>query len=48
MGFQNGFILDGIKGCALPPFHPHQSLLDLNGNFSKIPPVVVARLRQTR
>ena len=43
--FQNGFVLDGFEERAFPPDHPHQSPLGWGGNFSEIPPVLVARMR---
>jgi 2-polyprenyl-3-methyl-5-hydroxy-6-metoxy-1,4-benzoquinol methylase len=44
-GFQNGFVLDGFEERAFPPDHPHQFPLGWGGNFSEIPPVLVARMR---
>ncbi len=44
-GFQNGFVMDGFEERAFPPDHPHQSPLGWSGNFSEIPPVLVARMR---
>jgi 2-polyprenyl-3-methyl-5-hydroxy-6-metoxy-1,4-benzoquinol methylase len=46
--FQNGFVLDGFEERAFPPGHPHQSPLGWGGNFSEIPPVLVARVRVNR
>jgi 2-polyprenyl-3-methyl-5-hydroxy-6-metoxy-1,4-benzoquinol methylase len=43
-GFQNGFVVDGFEERAFPPDHPHQSPLGWGGNFSEIPPVIVARM----
>ena len=45
LGFRNGFLLDGFEECAFPPGHPQQNPLSWGGNFSEIPPVLVARLR---
>jgi 2-polyprenyl-3-methyl-5-hydroxy-6-metoxy-1,4-benzoquinol methylase len=44
-GFQNGFVLDGFEERAFPPDHPHQFPLGWGGNFSEIPPVLVARMK---
>jgi 2-polyprenyl-3-methyl-5-hydroxy-6-metoxy-1,4-benzoquinol methylase len=44
--FQSGFVLDGLEERAFPPDHPSgRSPLSWGGNFSEIPPVLVARLR---
>ena len=44
--FQAGFVLDALEESAFPPEHPHgSSQLSWGGNFSEIPPVLVARLR---
>jgi len=45
LGFRNGFVLDGFEECAFPPGHPQTNPLGWGGNFSEIPPVLVARLR---
>lgn len=45
LGFQNGFVLDGFEERAFPADHPQESPLGWGGNFSEIPPVLVARLR---
>lgn len=45
LGFANGFVLDGFEECAFPPEVPQKSPLGWGGNFSEIPPVLVARLR---
>jgi len=45
LGFQNGFVLDGFEERAFPPGHPQGSPLGWGGNFSEIPPVLVARMR---
>ena len=44
-GFQNGFVLNGFEERAFPPDHPHRFPLDWGGNFSEIPPVLVARMK---
>lgn len=47
--FQAGFILDGLEERAFPPDHPQGSTpLSWGGNFSEIPPVLVARARLDR
>jgi|NGEPerStandDraft_6_1074524.scaffolds.fasta_scaffold48520_2 2-polyprenyl-3-methyl-5-hydroxy-6-metoxy-1,4-benzoquinol methylase len=45
LGFRNGFVLDGFEECAFPPGQPQSNPLSWGGNFSEIPPVLVARLR---
>jgi 2-polyprenyl-3-methyl-5-hydroxy-6-metoxy-1,4-benzoquinol methylase len=45
LGFQNGFVLDGFEERAFPAGHPQTNPLGWGGNFSEIPPVLVARLR---
>jgi 2-polyprenyl-3-methyl-5-hydroxy-6-metoxy-1,4-benzoquinol methylase len=45
LAFQNGFILDGFRERAFPPGSPQSHPLAWGGNFSEIPPVLVARLR---
>jgi 2-polyprenyl-3-methyl-5-hydroxy-6-metoxy-1,4-benzoquinol methylase len=41
-----GFVLDALEERAFPPDHPPgRSLLSWSGNFSEIPPVLVARVR---
>jgi ubiquinone/menaquinone biosynthesis C-methylase UbiE len=45
LGFQNGFVLDGFEERAFPPESPQTFPLGWGGNFSEIPPVLVARLR---
>lgn len=46
-GFKAGFVLDGLEERAFPPDHPPgKNLLGWGANFSEIPPVLVARLRQ--
>ncbi len=45
VGFEAGFILDGLEERAFPPEHPPGSTpLSWGGNFSEIPPVLVARM----
>jgi SAM-dependent methyltransferase len=46
LGFENGFVLDGFEECAFPPDHPAKNPLGWAGQFSEIPPVLVARLRR--
>ena len=45
LGFRNGFVLDGFEESAFPAGHPQADPLSWGGNFSEIPPVLVARLR---
>jgi hypothetical protein len=46
IAFEAGFVLDGLEERAFPPDHPSgRSALGWGGNFSEIPPVLVARLR---
>lgn len=45
LGFQNGFVLDGFAERAFPPGDPPAHPLSWGGQFSEIPPVLVARLR---
>ncbi|MEE8390265.1 MAG: hypothetical protein V3S14_05630 [Anaerolineae bacterium] len=46
MGFDAGFVLDGLEERAFPPDHPSdRSPLTWGANFSEIPPVLVARMR---
>lgn len=44
-GFENGFVLDGFAERAFPPGHPSPHPLSWGGQFSEIPPVLVARMR---
>ncbi len=45
-GFEAGFVLDGLEERAFPPDHPiTRDYLSWGGNFSEIPPVLVARMR---
>ena len=47
--FDAGFVLDGLEERSFPPDSPGGSdLLSWGGNFSEIPPVLVARLRPPR
>jgi SAM-dependent methyltransferase len=44
--FSAGFVLDGLEERAFPPDHSHRhSPLSWGGNYSEIPPVLVARVR---
>ena len=45
LGFQNGFVLDGFEERAFSPESPQTFPLGWGGNFSEIPPVLIARLR---
>lgn len=44
-GFHAGFVLDGFEERAFPAGHPQSVPLAWGGNFSEIPPVLVARMR---
>ena len=45
-GFRAGFVLDALEERSFPPDHPQgRSPLAWGGNYSEIPPVLVARLR---
>jgi len=46
LGFQNGFVLDGFEERAFPPESPQTFPLGWGGNFSEIPPALIARLRR--
>ena len=47
VGLAAGFVLDGLEERAFPPDHlPGRNPLAWGGNFSEIPPVLVARLRR--
>jgi 2-polyprenyl-3-methyl-5-hydroxy-6-metoxy-1,4-benzoquinol methylase len=46
LGFQNGFVLDSFEERAFPPETPQSSPLSWGGNFSEIPPVLIARFRK--
>ena len=43
LGFQNGLVLDGFEERAFPPDSPQSFPLGWGGNFSEIPPVLIAR-----
>jgi SAM-dependent methyltransferase len=45
LGFRNGFVLDGFEERAFPPESPQTFPLGWGGNFSEIPPVLIARFR---
>jgi len=46
-GFDNGFVLDGLREPAFPPDHPAGKYpLSWGANFSEFPPVLVGRLRR--
>lgn len=45
LAFQNGFVLDGFEERAFPPELAASSPLAWGGQFSEIPPVLVARMR---
>ncbi len=45
LGFENGFVLDAFEERAFPPEHPSPGPLVWGGQFSEIPPVLVARMR---
>jgi 2-polyprenyl-3-methyl-5-hydroxy-6-metoxy-1,4-benzoquinol methylase len=45
LGIHNGFVLDGFEERAFPPNTPQTFPLSWGGNFSEIPPVLIARLR---
>jgi 2-polyprenyl-3-methyl-5-hydroxy-6-metoxy-1,4-benzoquinol methylase len=44
-GFENGFVLDGFTERAFPPEHRDPRPLSWGGQFSEIPPALVARMR---
>jgi 2-polyprenyl-3-methyl-5-hydroxy-6-metoxy-1,4-benzoquinol methylase len=44
LGFDNGFVLDGFEERAFPAGHPQNNPLVWGGNFSELPPVLVARM----
>lgn len=46
LGFQNGFVLDGFEERAFPPETPQTFPLGWGGNFSEIPPALIARFRK--
>jgi 2-polyprenyl-3-methyl-5-hydroxy-6-metoxy-1,4-benzoquinol methylase len=45
LGFTNGFVLDGFAERAFPPEVQTSHPLSWGGQFSEIPPVLVARMR---
>jgi SAM-dependent methyltransferase len=45
VGFADGFVLDGFAERAFPPDVPQTHPLGWGGNFSEIPPVIIARMR---
>ncbi|HEX7541982.1 MAG TPA: class I SAM-dependent methyltransferase [Anaerolineales bacterium] len=45
LGFRNGFVLDGFEERAFPPDKSQKNPLSWGGNFSEIPPVLVARMK---
>jgi SAM-dependent methyltransferase len=45
IAFQNGFVLDGFEERAFPPDHPQFAPLGWGGNFSEIPPALIARMQ---
>ena len=45
VGFETGFVLDGFAERAFPPEHQPRHPLSWGGQFSEIPPVLVARMR---
>ena len=45
-GFRAGFVLDALEERSFPADHPQtRSPLSWSGNYSEIPPVLVARMR---
>jgi 2-polyprenyl-3-methyl-5-hydroxy-6-metoxy-1,4-benzoquinol methylase len=44
-GFEAGFLLDALEERAFPPEYPASNPLSWGGNFSEIPPVLVARMK---
>ncbi len=47
LGFSNGFVLDGFEERAFPSGTPQKNPLSWGGNYSEIPPVLVARMKLT-
>lgn len=45
LGFESGFVLDGFEERAFPPETAQKTPLEWGGNYSELPPVLVARLR---
>jgi 2-polyprenyl-3-methyl-5-hydroxy-6-metoxy-1,4-benzoquinol methylase len=48
LGFQDGFILDGLEERAFPPEVPAANPLSWGGQFHEFPPVLAARMRLPR
>jgi len=46
LGFQNGFVLDAFEERAFPPESSQTFPLGWGGNFSEIPPALIARFRK--
>ena len=46
LGFQNGFVLDGFEERAFPADSAQTFPLGWGGNFSEIPPALIARFRK--
>jgi ubiquinone/menaquinone biosynthesis C-methylase UbiE len=46
LGFQNGFVLDAFEERAFPPDSGQTFPLGWGGNFSEIPPALIARFRK--
>ena len=47
-GFETGFVLDGFAERAFPPEQPASHPLSWGGQFSEIPPILVARMRLSK
>jgi len=47
LSFRNGFVLDGFEERAFPPGVSQKDPLSWGGNYSEIPPVLVARMKLT-
>ncbi len=45
VAFRNGFVLDGFEERAFPSGQAQKNPLSWGGNYSEIPPVLVARMR---
>jgi 2-polyprenyl-3-methyl-5-hydroxy-6-metoxy-1,4-benzoquinol methylase len=45
LGFRNGFVLDGFEERAFPPGAAQKNPLSWGGNYSEIPPVLIARMK---
>jgi len=48
LGFQNGFVLDGLEERAFPPDSPQTFPLGWGGKFSEIPATLIARFHKTK